>query len=128
MNDLNGAVDVVSDNAGVRLQNIGGAVKVDLRRSDIIRGVGIKGPVELKGRGTDVELENVDGLVTINGSYSGEVQLRNLAKAVRFDSSSTSVHVEKIPGQLRVALGNISGSKPDWTDIAELGHPGCRAE
>ena len=63
---------VISDNAGVRLQNIGGRVKVDTKKSDIVRATGVKGDVELKGRGRDVELEEIAGQVTINGSYSGE--------------------------------------------------------
>jgi DUF4097 and DUF4098 domain-containing protein YvlB len=110
VNDIAGNVDVLSDNAGVRLQSIGGGVHVDLRRSDIVRAVDVKGAVELKGRGQDVELENIQGLVTISGSYSGELQLRNLAKAMRFDGENSTIHVEKIPGSLRLALGNVTGS------------------
>lgn len=106
--DLEGAVDVVSDKAGVRLQNIGGKVRADLRGSDIIRGFDIRGDVELKGRGRDIELENVTGQVTINGSYSGETVLRRVAKPVRFDSSVTNIRFDGLPGEMRLSLNNMS--------------------
>ena len=38
-----------------------------MRRSDMIRAQGVKGTVDLQGRGNDVELENVQGQVTIDG-------------------------------------------------------------
>ncbi len=49
--NVTGGVDINSDNAGVRLENIGGNVHVDLRKSDIIRATDVKGNVDLKGRG-----------------------------------------------------------------------------
>lgn len=106
--DLDGTVDVVSDKAGVRLQNIGGNVRADLRGSDMIRGYDIRGDVELKGRGRDIELENVSGQVTINGSYSGETALRRVARPVRFDSSVTNIRLEGLPGEMRLSLNNLS--------------------
>ena len=109
--DVLGGVEINSDNAGVRLQNIGGSVRLNLRKSDIVRAVNIKDSIELKGgRGQDIELENVDGQVTISGSYSGEIQFRNLAKPVRFDSGQTDLYVEKLPGQLRMAIGDLTVS------------------
>jgi len=107
---VTGDVEVSSENAGVRLQDIGGGVRIDLRRSDIIRCVGLKGTVDLKGRGQDVELENVEGQVTINGSYSGEMLFRNLAKPLRLESSVTEFEVQRIPGQVRMALGSVTAS------------------
>jgi hypothetical protein len=106
--DLQGNVDIVSDKAGVRLQNIGGKVRADLRGSDIIRGFDIRGDVELKGRGRDIELENVAGEVTINGSYSGETTLRRIAKPVRFESSVTNVRFEGLPGEMRLTLNRLA--------------------
>lgn len=105
--DVEGAVDLVSDKAGVRLQNIGGKVRADLRGSDIVRGFDIRGDVELKGRGRDIELENVTGQVTINGSYSGETVLRRVAKPVRFDSAVTNIRFDGLPGELRLSLNNM---------------------
>lgn len=110
ISDVTGDVSITSDNAGVRLQNIGGRVKVDTRKSDIIRAVDLKGDLELKGRGRDVELENIAGQVTIEGSYSGETTMRKLAKSVRFDSAVTDFRVERIPGELQLTLSSLTGA------------------
>lgn len=106
--DLAGGVEINSDNSGVRLQNIGGSAMIELRRSDIVRAVNVKGNVEIKGRGQDIELEGIAGQVTVNGSYSGELSFRNVAKPLRFESSNTEVRVEQTTGLVKIALGNIS--------------------
>lgn len=111
VSEIAGNVEVDSDNAGVRVQNIGGGLRVELRRSDIVRAIGVKGSVDLKGRGQDVELENIGGAVTVNASYSGELQFRNLAKSLRFESSQTDLSIERLPGQLRIGRGDIHGSQ-----------------
>ncbi len=105
ISDIGGSVEISSDNAGVRVQNIGGGVRVDLRRSDIVRAVNVKGPVEVKGHGQNVELENIEGQVTINGFHSGDLQFRNLAKPLRFEEDQTNLRVEACPGQIRMARG-----------------------
>ncbi len=64
ISNIQGNVDINSDNAGVRLENIGGNVHVETGKSDTIRAVDVKGSVELKGRGGDVELQNIAGPVT----------------------------------------------------------------
>lgn len=108
--DIAGEVDIVSDNAGVRLQNIGGNVRVETRRSDIVRAQDVKGAVELKGRGGDLELENIAGPVTIRASYIGTVQFRGLAKPVRYDGPQGEFSAERVPGQVRVTRGDFNGS------------------
>jgi DUF4097 and DUF4098 domain-containing protein YvlB len=108
--NVNGAVDINSDNAGVRLENIGGDVRVDLRKSDIIRAIGVKGTVDLKGRGQDVELQNIDGQVNVGGTYVGQIQLRNLAQPLRYEDPLITVSLEKLPGQIHMGLGEFTGS------------------
>jgi DUF4097 and DUF4098 domain-containing protein YvlB len=110
ISDIQGTVDIDSENAGVRLQNIGNNVRVDLRRSDIVRATNIKGTLDLKGRGQDIEFENIEGQVTVNGGYSGEIQFRKLAKPVHFEGTQTELRVERIPGQVRLALGDLTAS------------------
>jgi DUF4097 and DUF4098 domain-containing protein YvlB len=107
---VNGAVDINSDNAGVRLENIGGDVHVDLRKSDIVRAIGVKGSVDLKGRGQDVELQNIDGQVTVAGTYTGQIQLSNLAKPLRWEDTQISVSCEKLPGQIHMGLGEFTAN------------------
>jgi hypothetical protein len=110
LNDINGNVEITSDNAGVRLENIGGEVRVELRRSDIVRAVNVKGGLELKGRGSDVDLQNVDGQVIIGGTYTGTLQFKNLSKPLRFNGPQTELAIEKLPGEARLALGEFSAS------------------
>jgi hypothetical protein len=109
VSNINGAVTISSENAGVRLQNIGGDVRVDTRRSDIVRAVDVKGSVELKGRGGDLELENIEGPVTITASYGGTVQFRNLAKPVRYEGVQGEFAAVRIPGQVRMTRGDFNG-------------------
>jgi DUF4097 and DUF4098 domain-containing protein YvlB len=108
--DVAGNVEITSDNAGVRLQNVGGAARVDLRSSDIVRAVGVKGTFDLKGRGADLDLQNIDGQVTVSGAYSGVIQFRNLSKPLRFNGQQTDLNIEKLPGQVRMALGDFTAS------------------
>ncbi|HTB20201.1 MAG TPA: DUF4097 family beta strand repeat-containing protein [Bryobacteraceae bacterium] len=107
---INGNVNINSDNAGVRLENLGGNVQIDTRASDVIRAVDVKGNVELKGRGDDVELQNIAGLVTVNGVYVGEIQLTNLAQPLRWEDPLNSMAFEKLPGQVRVTRGEFTGN------------------
>jgi DUF4097 and DUF4098 domain-containing protein YvlB len=105
---LSGSVDVSSENSGIRLQDIDGAVKIDTRRSDLIRCSNVKGTVDLRGHGTDIELTKIAGQVTINGSYTGSLALRELAKAVRVEGSRTEFNVQGVPGEIRVDRGSVN--------------------
>ncbi len=110
INDLAGNIEITSDNAGVRLQNVGGAVRVDTRKSDIVRATGVKGNVELKGAGQDIELQDIAGQVTVTGRYSGTVQFRSLAKPVRYEAERSQFAAEGIPGQARLSLSDLNAS------------------
>ena len=110
ISDVNGEVNVNSDNAGVRAQNLGGRLKVETRKSDIIRASGVQGDVEVKGRGRDIELEDIHGQVTVNGSFSGETTLRKIAKPVRFESNVTQIRLEKLPGEMTLGLSTLTGT------------------
>jgi DUF4097 and DUF4098 domain-containing protein YvlB len=110
VSNIAGEVDIVSDNAGVRLQTINGNVRVETRRSDIVRAADIKGSVELKGRGGDLELENIAGPVTITASYGGAVQFRGLAKPVRYEGPQGEFGAERVPGQVRITRGDFNGN------------------
>ncbi len=107
---VNGNVNINSDNAGVRLENLGGNVEIDTRASDIIRAVDVKGSVELKGRGADVELQNIGGLVTVNGVHVGDIQLSRLAQALRWQDPLGSLDLEKLPGEIRISRGEVNGN------------------
>jgi len=106
--NLDGNVNINSDNAGVRLQDLGGNVKIDTRRGDVVRCTNIRGAVELKGRNSDLELRKVAGQVTISGTYAGTINLRELAKPVHIDNVETALNVQKVPGQITMDRGNFS--------------------
>lgn len=106
--DIDGEVSCDSDNAGVRLESIGGRARVDLRRSDIIRALKIKGDIEIKGRGRDIEVEDAAGGVSIEGSWSGETILRRVARTVRFESSRTEIRAGAVPGEMRLSLSQLT--------------------
>lgn len=109
--DVTGAAEVNSDNAGVRMNNIGGDVRVDLRRSDLVRVSNAKGNVDIKGRGQDVELENVEGVATVSGQYSGGMKFQNLAKPFRFESQNSRLRVERVEGEIELAQGQLTGRR-----------------
>ena len=108
--NLAGGVQINSDNAGVRMQDIGGDVRLDLRHSDLVRAVNVKGGIDLRGHGSDIDLQNVNGQVIVNGTYTGVVQFREISKPLRFEGPQTELNVEKLPGQIRMALGDFTGS------------------
>jgi DUF4097 and DUF4098 domain-containing protein YvlB len=108
---LNGAVEVASDVASVRLENIGGNVRLELRKSKLVRATNLKGTFEVEGgQGGDVELDNIAGEATIHGSYSGDIQLHNLSKPLRVQTTNADLRVERLPGQIHMDLGEISGT------------------
>jgi DUF4097 and DUF4098 domain-containing protein YvlB len=106
-----GKVLVDSDNAGVRIEKAAGDVRVDARRSDLIRATNVKGNIEMESRGRDIELENVGGEVRIRGSYSGSLQFQNLAKPLVFETRQTELRVAALPGRINMDLGEFSGAK-----------------
>jgi DUF4097 and DUF4098 domain-containing protein YvlB len=111
INDLKGGVEVSSDNAAVRVQNIGGSVRLDVRKSDLIRASSVKGNVEVdSGRGRDLELEDISGEVVLNGSYSGDMQIRNLAKSLRIVAPNTELRVARVPGEIHMDLGQLTAN------------------
>jgi DUF4097 and DUF4098 domain-containing protein YvlB len=108
---LDGDVKISSENAGVRLQDIGGNIFVDTQRGDIVRCVDVKGTVDLKGHSSDVELEKIAGQVTITGTYSGTITLRDLARPLHVDNFNTTVEVQKVNGQITMDRGSFSAQQ-----------------
>ncbi len=106
--NLDGNVEIASDNAGVRITGVGGDARIQLERSDIIRIVSLKGKVEIKGRGEDIELEDISGRVTVKGAYSGGLSMRRLAGPLVFESRRSELRVAGIPGVLHLDLGDLT--------------------
>jgi DUF4097 and DUF4098 domain-containing protein YvlB len=125
VNDVTGSVEIESDNAGVRVQNIGGSVRVKVQRSDIVRATGVTGDVDLQGRGNDVELENVAGQVTIEGSWGGELQFRRLAKPLRFQGRQAELAVQRVDGEVRLGRGFVHGDSVAGPVVLRGHQNGC---
>jgi DUF4097 and DUF4098 domain-containing protein YvlB len=103
-----GDLEVSSGNAGVHLQDCGGNVKLDTRRSDLIRCANVKGMLELRGHGSDVELLKIDGQVTVSGDYTGTVSFSELTKPLRMKNMHTELDVEQVPGEIRLDRGSLT--------------------
>lgn len=125
VNDLQGAVEIDSDRAGIRLQNIGGNVKINVRRSDLVRGHTLKGDVDLQGRGNDIELESVEGQVMVDGSWSGDLQFRHLAKPLRYQGTQAEMQVERVNGEVRLGRGHMNGESLAGPVILRGRNKGC---
>ena len=106
---VNGSVEITSDNAGVRLEAIGGDVRIDLRKSDIIRAIGVKGAMDLKGYGQDVELQNIDGQVTVAGTYTGQIQLKQSGQAAALGRHADQRELRKTPRADSYGPGRVLG-------------------
>jgi hypothetical protein len=108
--DVKGDVELIVDHADVRLARVGGNVRLEIGRSDLIRAMNIGGKIDLTGRGSEVDLENISGQVTISGSFTGTQQFKALAKALQFEGArNTEVHVQAVPGRISMDLGELSG-------------------
>ncbi len=105
--NIAGGVDLASASASVRLQDIGGNARVDLRRSSLVRAVNVKGNLDILGRGEDIEVENVAGTVTINGYYTGDLTGRKLEKPLTFQSGVTELRLGSVPGQFNLTTGDV---------------------
>jgi DUF4097 and DUF4098 domain-containing protein YvlB len=104
---LTGAVDVTTDNGTVRIDDIGGDVNVDTRKSDDIHCSKINGSISLRGHGSDVDLSKIAGHVSISGDYNGSISLREISKPVRIESMRTQLDVQAVPGSLVLERGSL---------------------
>ena len=111
VSDVKGDVEVVTDRSDVRLARIGGNVRLEVGRSEVVRAIDVQGKVDLQGRGSDVELENIQGQVTITGSYGGTLDFKNLAKPLSFEGTrDTQFRAQAVPGRVSMDLSEVTGS------------------
>ena len=111
LSEINGAVEIDSDSAGeVRLESIGGDMRLNLNNSSLVRAVNCKGALDLRGRGGDLDFENIEGTVSIHGDYSGMVEYHNIGKPLHYQGSQTEFFATQIPGQVRMPLNDFNAS------------------
>lgn len=104
---LAGDVDLTSANGEMHLQDIGGNVKTETSRSDLVRCSNVTGTVVVRGRGSDVDLSKIGGEVTVHGDFSGTVSFHAVAKSVRMQSMRTELDMQAVPGSVTVARGSL---------------------
>jgi len=85
------------------ISDLDGNVEADVR-AVAFRAHNIKGRIELLGRNRNVELEDISGDVVLGGDYSGALHFARLGKSFFFQSGSTEVRVEKLPGTIDMDL------------------------
>jgi len=114
-------------NPGGPLRLVTGTVEIAVPRGASIEAQGrngnvrisnVEGAVNLSGRGEDIDLQDIGGPVSISGVRYGSVQLRNVSKPLHFDGPQAQFSIEKLPGELRLAPGDFSGS--NWGGPAHV--------
>lgn len=103
-----GDVVIESERGDVRLADLGGAARIQVRRSGLVRVVNLKGGLSLRGRGRDVEVDGAGGPVTLNGAFFGELQFRRLPQGLEFESERTTLVVRHLPGRLRLNRSSLT--------------------
>jgi len=105
---LTGDVQFTGGNGSdIKMEDLGGNVKLETRGADSVHCNNIKGSVTLHGRGSDVELENIAGIVTVGGDYTGTVSLRSLSQPVHLESMRTQLDAQRVPGYVRLDRGSL---------------------
>lgn len=108
VSQIAGNYEVNSENAGVRGHDIGGNVRVQLRRSDIVRLQRVKGNVDVKGsRAEDIELDEIAGQAVVEGQFTGDIDFRRIDKGLRFLSEATTLNVEQVKGRAHMSDGSL---------------------
>ncbi len=110
INDIAGGVEITSRNNSVRLEDIGGDVRLDLNNMDLTRAYNVGGNLTLSGSGDDIDLENIAGRVDVDGSFSGVQQLRSIGGALNWDGLQTDITVAAVPGTVRLTIADLEAS------------------
>ena len=123
--NVNGSLDINSDNAGVRLENIGGNVRIDLRAQRYHSRHRSKR--EYRPKGTRPGLGTAGHLGTSDGGRnlrrSGPVAESRTAVALRRPADHGELREGTRPGAHRV--GRVHRRQFDWPDSAQCPVPRC---
>jgi DUF4097 and DUF4098 domain-containing protein YvlB len=83
-------------------------VKVQLRRSDIVRLQRVKGNVYVRAdRGDELQLEDIGGEAVLEGGFRGDIDVRRVGGKMRFTSERTKLTVEGLRGRMRMSGGSL---------------------
>ena len=112
VHDIDGALDITSEHAGVRLENLGGDARLDLTAQRRGAGGECERLAGFERQRTDLDLENIDGQVTINGAYSGAWSSGISRSLFVSRASAAELNSEELPGAGPDGAGGFHGLEP----------------
>lgn len=107
---LKGDETLTTRRGDVRASNLQGILRVHQTRG-ATSASSIDGSVEIEGRGGDIAVRDVTGSVTVEGNFSGAARFEDIAQTLRYNSSRTSLTVQKLTGNLSMDMGNLTANR-----------------
>lgn len=109
VSQVQGNVDLQSDEGNARLVDIQGEARVRMNRSRDLRFQNISGAIEIhSSRGGDLYVENARERVSAIGSFSGDIQLRQLLKPVHIEDRNLDFRTEALTGEVQANRGSLT--------------------
>ena len=114
-----GDVHVTQRTADVTLESSHGDLTTEDVKANVVlhphRGdvtvKNIAGNVTIDGFVSDLTVADIKGTVALSGTYTGEMQLSNIEKQVRFNSMRTDLQFAGLPGELTIERTDMHGSR-----------------
>lgn len=108
---IQGSVDVQTDDGDAKLTDIDGEARIRIARSRNIRLLNVTGGAEVySNRGDNLELDNVRGRVSATGSFNGNIQLRGIQGPVHIEDRRLDLRAEAVPGEVIANRGDLKAS------------------
>lgn len=106
---LRGDQTLTTRRGDVRASNLQGVLRVHQTRGTTSAS-NINGSLDIEGRGGDIAVRNVTGSVTVEGNFSGAAGFEDIAQTLRYNSSRTSLTLQKLTGNLSMDMGNLTAN------------------
>jgi DUF4097 and DUF4098 domain-containing protein YvlB len=106
LDGLQGDQTVTDRHGDTHVANVQGLVRVE-KSGGLTAVRDLNGSLEVEGRGGDIDVAGVTGTVTVNGEFSGDVQFRNIAQTLRYNSLRTNLTAQRITGRLTMDVGSL---------------------
>lgn len=106
---LTGDQTLTTRRGDVRASDLQGLLRVHQTRG-ATSASNIDGSLDIEGRGGDIAVHNVTGSVTVEGNFSGAAGFEDVAQTLRYNSSRTSLTLQKLTGNLSMDMGNLTAN------------------
>ncbi len=105
-----GDVTLDSSHGDLTAEDVKANVSLRPHRGDVtVKNV--TGNVTIDGYVSDVTVADIKGTVVLTGTYLGEMQMSNIEKQVRFNSTRTDLQFAGLPGELTIERSGMRGSR-----------------